>query len=92
MAKAEVAVQEENNIVVFDTSMFEQDAGKGLENIGQDDLALPFLKVLSRQDPVLDDLDDAKAGDILNTVTNQTFKGKEGIKVIPCTVHCTISK
>jgi len=84
MAKAEVAVQKDSDIVVFDASMFEQDAGKGLENIGQDDLALPFLKVLSRQDPVLDDLDEAKAGDILNTVTNQTFKGKDGILVIPC--------
>ena len=84
MAKTKVAVQEEKDIVVFDASMFEQDAGKGLENIGQDDLALPFLKVLSRQDPVLDDLDNAKAGDILNTVTNQVFKGKDGIKVIPC--------
>ena len=47
------------------------------------DLALPFLKVLSRQDPVLDDLENAKAGDILNTVTNEVFSGKEGVKVIP---------
>ena len=84
MAKAEVAVQKESDIVVFDASMFEADAGLGLENIGQEDLALPFLKVLSRQDPVLDDLEDAKAGDILNTVTNETFKGKDGILVIPC--------
>ena len=84
MAKAEVAVQKESDIVVFDASMFEADAGLGLENIGQEDLALPFLKVLSRQDPILDDLEDAKAGDILNTVTNETFKGKDGILVIPC--------
>ena len=83
MAKAEVAVQKESDIVVFDASMFEADAGLGLENIGQEDLALPFLKVLSRQDPILDDLEDAKAGDILNTVTNETFKGKDGILVIP---------
>ena len=41
-------------IVVFDPSLFEQDAMQ--EKLGQDDLALPFLKVLSRQDPTLDDL------------------------------------
>lgn len=64
--------------------MFEADAGKGLENLSQTDYALPFLKVLSRQDPVLDDLENAKAGDILNTVTNQVYKGKDGVRVIPC--------
>ena len=70
-------------VAVLDETMFEADAGKGLENIGAEDLALPFLKVLSRQDPVLDDL-DAKAGDIYNTVTNEVFSGKEGVLVIPC--------
>ena len=47
--------------VVVSSDVFEADQGLGLENIGQEDLALPFLKVLSRQDPILDDLDDAKA-------------------------------
>ena len=70
-------------VTVLDETMFEADAGKGLENIGAEDLALPFLKVLSRQDPVLDDL-DAKAGDIYNTVTNEVFSGKEGVLVVPC--------
>ena len=40
--------------------------------------------MLSRQDPLLDDLENAKAGDIYNTVTGDIFKGKEGVKVIPC--------
>ena len=70
-------------VTVLDETMFEADAGKGLENIGAEDLALHFLKVLSRQDPVLDDL-DAKAGDIYNTVTNEVFSGKEGVLVVPC--------
>ena len=84
MAKAVAAKESSNGIVTFDASIFEQDAGKGLENMGQDDLALPFLKVLSRQDPTLDDLEGAKAGDILNTVSNQVYSGKTGIRVIPC--------
>lgn len=73
-----------NDIMAFDPDIFEQDANLGLENLGQDDLALPFLKLLSRQDPVLDDLENAKAGDILNTVSNQVYSGKTGIRVIPC--------
>lgn len=84
-ATKQVSTKEKtNDIVTFDPTLFEQDAGAGLENIGQEDLALPFLKVLSRQDPTLDDLEDARAGDIYNTVTGEVFKGKEGIRVIPC--------
>jgi len=71
-------------VATLDESMFEADAGLGLENIGVEDLALPFLKVLSRQDPTLDDLDKAKAGDLYNTVTNEVYPGKEGVLVIPC--------
>ena len=70
--------------MAFSPDIFEEDANLGLENLGQDDLALPFLKLLSRQDPVLDDLENAKAGDILNTVSNQVYSGKTGIRVIPC--------
>ena len=69
--------------MAFSPDIFEEDANLGLENLGQDDLALPFLKLLRRQDPVLDDLDDAKAGDILNTVSNTVYSGKTGIRVIP---------
>jgi len=79
-----VAEKKETNVVAFDASVFEEDAGVGLGQLGQEDVALPFLKVLSRQDPILDDLDDAKAGDIYNTVTGQVWKGKEGINVVPC--------
>lgn len=84
MAKQAVAKKEENAVAAFSPNMFEADAGQGMENMGQEDLALPFLKVLSRQDPTLDDLDDAKAGDILNTVTNTVYKGKDGVCVVPC--------
>lgn len=64
--------------------MFEADAGIGLQNMDSTDYALPFLKVLSRQDPILDDLEDARPGDILNTVTRQVYKGKDGVRVVPC--------
>jgi len=83
MATKQVAQKEDNAVALFDASMFEEDAGGGLEGISSEDLALPFLKVLSRQDPTLDELEDAKAGDIYNTVTGKVYKGKDGIRVIP---------
>lgn len=82
MARA-VAKNEDNAVSVVDESLFEADAGAGMENMGQDDLALPFLKVLSGNDPVLDERDDARKGDIYNTVTGAIYKGKDGISVIP---------
>lgn len=76
--------EKKNTELSLDVNLFEQDAGT-LENMGQDDLALPFLKILSGLDPLLDNEDiDARKGDIVNTVTNAVYKGKEGIRVIPC--------
>jgi hypothetical protein len=51
-----VAKKNETNVVEFDISMMEADASVGVSNMGQDDLALPFLKILSGLDPLLDEL------------------------------------
>ena len=77
-----VKTKGDTKVATLDMDMFEQDAGAGLNNLGTEDLALPFLKVLSKQSDELDDIDGAKAGDILNTVTNTLYKGK--INVVPC--------
>ena len=75
MSNKDVAEKQEGGAVAeFDPTMFEDDQGIGSEGMGVDDVALPFLKALSRQDDVLDDLEDAKAGDILNTATMEVFK------------------
>ena len=86
MATKSVATKEDapTDVAVFDASMFENDAGQGMDNMGQEDLALPFLKILSGLDPILDEREDARKGDIYNTVTGQVYKGKDGIRVIPC--------
>ena len=81
--KNAVAEQKTAEIVQFDPTMFEADAGVGLENMGQDDLALPFLKILGGMSKELDDLEDARKGDILNSVSGMVYKGKDGINVIP---------
>ena len=45
-AKKEVADPKSANVVAL-SSMFEQDQGMGNENVGQEDLATPFLKIIS---------------------------------------------
>ena len=82
--KNEVAEAGSREVAVFDIAMMEQDAGQGMDNMGTEDLALPFLKVLSGNDPVLDENETARKGDIYNTVTGLAYKGKEGVRVVPC--------
>tara|TARA_R100001377_G_C3177837_1_gene105464 strand:+ start:130 stop:945 length:816 start_codon:yes stop_codon:yes gene_type:complete len=75
-----VATRPEANML----KMFEASSSEGLENLSQDDLALPFIKILSGLDPILDEREDARKGDLFNTVTGEVYKGKEGIRVVPC--------
>ena len=63
--------------------MFAADAGVGVNDLGTEDLAIPFLKVLQKMSDELDDL-DAKAGDIYNTVTKEVVKGGDGVRVVNC--------
>ena len=70
------------------TNLFEADANKGSQNMTQEDLALPFLKVLGQLSPEVNKRDGkyvegAEPGMILNTVTNEIFDGTKGIDVLP---------
>ena len=69
---------------IMSADMFAEDAGVGVNDLGTEDLAIPFLKVLQKMSDELDDLDDAKAGDIYNTVTKEIVKGINGVRVINC--------
>jgi hypothetical protein len=75
-----VEEKKKSEVAMFDASMMEADAGSGINDLGSDDLALPFLKILSGLDSKLDDLDNAKRGDIINSVTDEVYKGKEGVE------------
>ena len=70
-------------------ALFGDDAAKGFENMTQDDLALPFLRILGQLSPQVTEgdakyVEGAKPGNIYNTVTSELFDGKKGIKIIPC--------
>ena len=69
--------------------MFEDDAAKGLGAIGQEDLALPFLKILGQLSPEVNKRDGkyvegAEPGMIYNSVSGELYDGVKGIDVIPC--------
>jgi len=79
-----VAKKKTAEVAVMDENMFAADAGMGVNDLSSEDLAIPFLKVLQKMSDELDDLDDAKAGDIYNTVTKEVVKGKDGVRLINC--------
>ena len=67
------------------TNLFEADANKGAQNISQEDLALPFLKILGQLSPEVNKRDGkyvegAEPGKIINTVTNQLY---DTLQVVP---------
>ena len=69
-------------------NMFEEDAAKGLGKIGQEDLALPFLKILGQLSPEVNKRDGkyvegAEPGMIFNSVSGELYDGVKGIDVIP---------
>ena len=68
------------------TNLFEADANQGAQNISQEDLALPFLKILGQLSPEVNKRDGkyvegAEPGKIINTVTNELY---DSINVVPC--------
>ncbi len=70
-------------------NVFEDDAAKGLGKIGQDDLALPFLKILGQLSPEVNKRDGkyvegAEPGMIYNSVSGELYDGVKGIDVVPC--------
>jgi len=70
------------------SNIFEEDAAKGLGKIGQEDLALPFLKILGQLSPEVNKRDGkyvegAEPGMIFNSVSGELYDGVKGINVIP---------
>jgi hypothetical protein len=60
---------------------FSQDANAGLEGTDKSSFAIPFLTLLQALSPQLKDVEGAKSGLFINTITNEIFNE---IDVIPC--------
>jgi len=78
----QVTTKKEGALATFD---MEADANQGAQNISQEDLALPFLKILGQLSPEVNKRDGkyvegAEPGKIINTVTNQLY---DSIQVVP---------
>jgi len=67
-----------------------QDAGAGFENVRQDDLGIPFLSIIQKMSPEVDEdspkyIPGIKVGDIVLSTTKQSYAGKDRpVEFIPC--------
>lgn len=87
----DVAVHNQGGAIVgTNDAMFAEDANAGMEGTTQESFAIPFLSVLQKGSPQVDEalptcLPDAKAGMFFENVTNRMFDGKtKGVHIIPC--------
>jgi hypothetical protein len=87
--KTNNAVTEKVNAGALAVNLFEADADQGVGNLTQEDLALPFLKILGQLSPEVNKrdgkyVDGAEPGMIYNSVTGELFDGEKGVDVVPC--------
>lgn len=61
------------------------DSGAGFEEIGSDDIAVPYFSILQKQSKLFDKPGFAgRAGMFVHTLTKELYDGQKGIDVIPC--------
>lgn len=74
----------------MDDSLF----GMGFEGMDKESFAIPFIQVLQKMSPLVDEddakhIEGAKAGMFFNTVTQKLYDGKSGLLIIPCAYQRT---
>ena len=84
----ELDLKQETNVVKFDPSIILEDAGTASENMTNDDMLIPRLRILQALSPQVSKADGAyikgaEAGMIFDNVTNEYFDGEKGITVVP---------
>jgi hypothetical protein len=60
------------------------DAGAGFEHHTKEDFLIPMLYVLQDNSPVVEDVKEAKAGMMMNSVTQDLYDGTDGLTFVPC--------
>ena len=83
----QVAVKKEAGLP--SDALFEADAKLGFENVDQESVALPILKLLQNgsaeaQRKHANYVEGAESGMFFNTVTRRLYDGEKGIFVLPC--------
>lgn len=68
---------------------FDADAGAGMECATSESFAIPFLGVLQKGSPTVDEalptyVEGHKSGMLYENVTGRTFDGKVGVILVPC--------
>lgn len=87
MSKKELKAQDQSTELA--TLDFMADVGQGMEGADKESFAIPFLKVLQKISPQVDEgdaayIEGAKGGQFFNTVTQELFDGKEGLIFLHC--------
>ena len=90
----QVAKKEDAPLAISDDDLFAF-AGQGVEGLGTDDLAIPFLNIIQSNSPQLNKregkhIEGSEVGMLFNTVTNELFDGESGVEVIPCAYQRTL--
>jgi len=85
----EVAKVENTALANVPEFMDASDFGGGFEGADAESFAIPFLQILQKMSPMVDEddgayVEGAKAGMLINTVTKKLYDGKAGLIVIPC--------
>lgn len=80
-------VAEAKNTALAAAADYEAYAGAGFENQTSDDYAIPFIQILQALSPQIQENDSLRPGMIINTVTGESFDGKQGVAFVPATTQ-----
>ncbi|MCI0559216.1 MAG: hypothetical protein MN733_12035, partial [Nitrososphaera sp.] len=84
----EVMVKARSELTVFDSELYGNVLGAGLEGIGSNDVAIPYLSIIQALSPQYKKgphrIEGAEEGDIYNSLTKHLVRGNIGLTVIPC--------
>jgi len=87
MSEKQIVKKSNSEIATIADDLILQNAGKGLQNISNDDITIPRLAIIQSGSPQRKKkdekyIDGADEGMIFNTVTNDLYK--DSLEVIPC--------
>lgn len=87
----ELAEQQATGTLAVSNNLFEADAGSGMEGADRDSFAIPFLMILQKGSPQVDEthpqhqpVEGAKAGALYDNISQEVFDGKLGVRIVPC--------